>query len=98
MKKILKALLCLLLAVVVIAAGYLAYVFIDYHRLPDNLTLAVEQDAALPAAQTETPYRVVSWNIGFGAYEDDYGFFMDGGTQSWAVSYTHLTLPTILRV
>ena len=90
MKKILKALLCLLLAVVVIAAGYLAYVFIDYHRLPDNLTLAVEQDAALPAAQTETPYRVVSWNIGFGAYEDDYGFFMDGGTQSWAWSEERL--------
>ena len=29
--------------------------------------------------------------IGFGAYEDDFGFFMDGGTQSWAWSKERLT-------
>jgi hypothetical protein len=34
--------------------------------------------------------KIVSWNIGFGAYEDDYGFFMDGGTQSWAWSKERL--------
>ena len=32
----------------------------------------------------------MSYNIGFGAYESDYGFFMDGGTQSWAWSKERL--------
>lgn len=88
-KKILKGALCVLLALVLIAAGYLAYVFIDYHRLPDNLVLDVRR-ASEHAAQSGVPYRIVSWNIGFGAYEDDYGFFMDGGTQSWAWSKERL--------
>jgi len=91
MKKIGKILLCVLLALLVLALGYLAYVFIAYHRIPDMQTLTVEHEAEIPAAQTETPYRIVSWNIGFGAYEDDYGFFMDGGTQSWAWSKERLS-------
>ena len=40
---------------------------------------------------TNMAYTVVSWNIGFGAYEDDYGFFMDGGTESRAWSKERLT-------
>ncbi|MBR6322567.1 MAG: endonuclease/exonuclease/phosphatase family protein, partial [Lachnospiraceae bacterium] len=35
-------------------------------------------------------YYILSYNIGFGAYEPDYGFFMDGGTQSWAWSKERL--------
>ena len=31
-------------------------------------------------------YRLVSYNIGFGAYSDDYSFFMDGGRESRARS------------
>ena len=88
-KKFLKVILCIVLAAVVIAGGYLAYVFIDYHRLPDNQELTVF-NANGRAAERGTPYQIVSWNIGFGAYEDDYGFFMDGGTQSWAWSKERL--------
>ncbi len=82
MKKLLRALLCVLLALLVAVGGYVAYVFIDYYRLEDNLPLEVAHGDALPSARTGTPYHIVSWNIGFGAYEADYGFFMDGGTQS----------------
>lgn len=85
MKKVLKILLIVLLVLVLLAAAYLAYVFLAYHRIEDHQTLAVEP-AAAASAERGTPYRIVSWNIGFGAYEDDYGFFMDGGTQSWAWS------------
>ena len=35
MKKWVKALLCAVLAVVLLVGGYVAYVFIDYHRLGD---------------------------------------------------------------
>ncbi|MCR5009341.1 MAG: endonuclease/exonuclease/phosphatase family protein [Clostridia bacterium] len=90
MKKVLKTLLCIILVIVLIAVGYVAYVFIDYHRIGDNVPLSVTAGALSEKAGTGKTYRIVSWNIGFGAYEDDYGFFMDGGTQSWAWSKERL--------
>ena len=85
----LKALLCVLAAVVLIVGGYVAYVFIDYHRLPDNLPLEVQGGEAAPLA-VDADLTLMTYNIGFGAYEPDYGFFMDGGTQSWAWSEDRL--------
>ena len=88
MKKILKIVLCVLLALVVLAGGYFAYVMISYHRIGDQeLTVRSDTDEKIAA---ETDYTLVSWNIGFGAYEPDYGFFMDKGTQSWAWSEERL--------
>ena len=48
MKKWLKVALCILLAVVLLVGGYVAYVFIDYHRLGD-MTLAPEPRRAAPS-------------------------------------------------
>lgn len=83
MKKALKIIGVLLLALVVAVGGYVAYVFIDWHRLPD-----VDEPVALAgeAAQAGEAYTIATWNLGFGAYSDDYGFFMDGGTESRAFS------------
>ena len=89
MKKALKIAGCVLLALVILVLGYVAYVFLDYHRIEDNLTLTAQGSAA-SSAQPGVPYTVVSYNIGFGAYEDDYSFFMDGGTESWAWSKERL--------
>ena len=89
MKKALKIAGIVLLALVILVLGYVAYVFLDYHRIEDNLPLTAEGTAA-SSVQTDVPYTVVSYNIGFGAYEDDYSFFMDGGTQSWAWSKERL--------
>jgi len=86
MKKPVKVILCILLALLLIAGGYVAYVFIDYHRLDDNLALTVSPGAAGTLAAGGGELKLVSWNIGFGAYTADYDFFMDGGTQSWAES------------
>ena len=77
-------LLVLLLAV----AGYVVYVFTAYYRVEDNQALEVTSMSGadrgtLRAGET---YRVASYNIGFGAYSDDYSFFMDGGTESRARS------------
>ena len=87
-KKALKIALCVLLVLVLAAGGYVAYVFLAYYRLEDNLPLTVETagggvNGELTAGET---YRVVSYNVGFGAYSDDYSFFMDGGTESRARS------------
>ncbi len=96
MKSVLKIAAGIILALLLIVIAYLAYVFIDYERIEDNLGLDIyagselEQDivngvdpAAVPIGEE---LSVISWNIGFGAYTDDYTFFMDGGSESRARS------------
>ena len=98
MKKVLKIVACVLLALVVVVGAYVAYVFIAYHRIGDQtLTAEGRLDGAAP---TDTDMTIVSWNVGFGAYEADYSFFMDEGTQSWAWSGERLdaNLDAIARV
>ena len=89
MKKAWRIPLCIVLALLVAVGGYVAYVLIDYHRIPDNQSLMPGKISAREA-QTGVEYRALTWNLGFGAYEDDYGFFMDGGTESWAWSEERL--------
>ena len=90
MERWVKVLLCIVLAFVLVVGAYVAYVFIDYHRIGD-MELTPEGDAAATELAAGKRYTVLSYNIGFGAYEDDYGFFMDGGTESWAWSEERLT-------
>lgn len=90
MKKGLKAFCGVILAFVLILLIYIAYLFIDYDRVEDNSELEVLGKAANSTISTNTEYEVVSFNIGFGAYESDFGFFMDGGTQSRAFSEERL--------
>ena len=83
LKKCIKALAILLALVILVVGGYLAYAFIRYYRMPDlDETLAFEGDPA----QTGVGYVIATWNVGFGAYSADFGFFMDGGTESRAYS------------
>ena len=89
MKKFLKFLFFVFVFVLAAALLYVAYVFIDYHRIEDNLSLAVE-NVNETEMQTAHEYKILTYNIGFGAYESDYGFFMDGGTESHAWSMQRL--------
>lgn len=91
MKKWVKILLIVLLAVVLLAAAYVAYVFISYHRIGNQPLTPVQTPDTAPSLSAGEAYTMVSWNIGFGAYEEDYGFFMDGGTESRAWSKERLT-------
>ena len=87
MKRMIKTAGALLLLVVVITGGYVAYVFIDYHRLPDmDMETPLPRDHGGEALAMAEPYRVVTWNMGFGANSADYSFFMDGGKESRAFS------------
>ena len=89
LKTILKTIGIVLLVLILIVAGYFAYVFLQYHRIPDNQVLNVENPKS-EKAKTEEEYRMISFNIGFGAYEQDFGFFMDGGDRAWAWSKERL--------
>lgn len=97
-KKILRIVLIVIGAILLIVIGYVAYVFLSFSRIEDNLELQVQNAAAgMPygaeiAGELEPEFKkgqeltMVSYNIGFGAYSDDYTFFMDGGKESWAFS------------
>ena len=92
MKKVLKIAAIALLAVLAVVLLYVGYVFGTYSRIEDNQQLTVTQGSGgVQTAEADTEYKVLCWNIGFGAYEDDFGFFMDGGTESRAWSKERLT-------
>lgn len=84
----LKICLGVLALLLVVVAGYIIYVFAAYYRVEDNQVLdVVPMNGADHGELTVNEiYRVASYNIGFGAYSDDYSFFMDGGKESRARS------------
>ena len=85
----LRIIITIIAFLLLILLGYIAYLFISYKRIPDNQQLEVVRGKTSPI-QTGTEYKIVSFNAGFGAYEPDYSFFMDGGTESWAWSKERL--------
>ena len=87
MRKLLKALLILLAVLLAVVIIYVGYVMLSYDRIPDNQELEIRnpQETDL-AVRLGDEYAIVTQNVGFGAYTDDFTFFMDGGVESWAKS------------
>lgn len=88
MRKALKIIGIVILALLLLFVGYVAYVLVRFHRIGD--TAIVPEGTAVAAAETGTEYKIVSYNVGFGAYESDFGFFMDGGDRARAWSKERL--------
>ena len=90
MKKVIKRIVIILIALLLILGAYGAYVLTSYYRLPDNLTLEVKRNGANFYFEDAQPYTTgkfywaMTYNTGFGAYQKDFSFFMDGGKSSWA--------------
>ena len=82
MKKIIKRIVSILLAavvlVVLVAGGYVVYLFADYGRIDDNLFVEPQNNNGDELAQGKE-YSIMTYNIGFGAYSRDFSFFMDVG-------------------
>jgi len=85
LKRILLSVLAVFIVLVLVVVGYVVYVFATYYRLEDNIALDVESKVSA-VCDADGEYTIVSWNMGFGAYSDDYSFFMDGGKYSRAFS------------
>lgn len=85
-KKVFKivgfSLLGLLGTLLLIVIGYVLYVVCTYSRIPDNQQLTVEGVAEESTVEVNKNYTIVTQNLGFGAYSQDYTFFMDGGKES----------------
>lgn len=68
----------LVLALVLLVGGYILYVQLQYYRIEDNQPLDVHNPAPGMVARAQE-YTAVTSNIGFGAYDREYTFFMDTG-------------------
>ena len=79
-----RVIAAVLLLPVAVVGGYVGWLFMNYHRLPD----AAEQHSQNinKKAALFQPYTVVTWNVGYGANDAAFSFFMDGGTDSRARS------------
>lgn len=84
--KVFSILGIVLAVIVALVLAYVAYVFISFNRIEDNQPLEAEGTTAKQTIAAGKVLTVTSYNIGFGAYSDDYTFFMDGGKESWAFS------------
>ncbi len=65
--------------IVLLLVGYVGYISLSYYRIGDE-TLVVNnnQTTALLKSDIATKeFSISTYNIGFGAYERDYSFFMD---------------------
>ena len=72
-------LLCTIVAVILLAVGYVAYVFIQYDRVEDNLNIVSDNNTETIAKATDE-FTALTYNIGFGAYDTEYSFFLDSGS------------------
>lgn len=88
LRRLKKALLALPLTCLAIVLAYIAYLFMTYHRLPD--TSEQHSDRTGNPICVNESYTALTWNLGFGAYDRDFSFFMDGGTQGRALSIQHV--------
>lgn len=73
-----KITLSVLLALIVVVSSYAIYVFADYDRIDDNIELEITDNTSqvMPVGKE---LKMLSYNIGFCAYTQDFSFFMDGG-------------------
>lgn len=77
-RKLGKGILAILLVLLAAVAAYVIYMQIQYYRIDDFMEIATENPKQ-EMVQEGTAYRIMTYNIGFGAYSDDYSFFMDTG-------------------
>lgn len=72
---------CIILSIfVLIIGGYLGYVMIQYYRIDDVTSLEIDNRNESPIVSLNREYSISTYNIGFGAYNHDYSFFMDEGS------------------
>ena len=77
MKKLIKILLAVLAVLILLAVGYISYLQFSYYRIGDtDLPISNNQSEKLSLGKE---YSITTYNIGFGAYDRDYSFFMDTG-------------------
>lgn len=80
LKILLKTLLGLIVFVAVVLGVYLLYLQAHYERIPDEQIVRIEGNSPDESAvRANTPYTVMTYDIGFGAHTPDFTFFLAEG-------------------
>jgi len=77
MKKIVKGLLIGLGIVLLAAAGYCIFIICSYYRIGDAPLSVEGSKAQTEKVSLENQYKIVTYNIGFGAYDQDFDCVLD---------------------
>ena len=75
------SLLLALLLLFTIILGYVTYLSANYYRIRDNQVLTIENNQTADIT-LDTTYSISTFNIGFGAYDREFNFFMDSGVMA----------------
>lgn len=78
---VLITILSIALFILIIACAYVIYVLSSYERIEDQIEENVTNNQERRVKEGEE-YTITTYNIGFGAYSQDYSFFMDSGYMS----------------
>ena len=78
-KRIAAILGIIIVVLVLVVGGYVAYLMLTYNRIADAQPLTVANDRENTMLEVGQEYKATTYNIGFGAYTPDYTFFMDEG-------------------
>ena len=79
-RKIFKIFVSLLILVALIVGGYVIYLTNQYYRIEDEMNYSSNVEGGNNSLVClDTEYTITTYNIGFGAYNHDFSFFMDSG-------------------
>ena len=78
LKKIVKAVCCVILALILLVALALGVFTVAEYRPAPTETVTADH-AVNPVLEAGEPLTIVTWNCGYGALGDNADFFMDGG-------------------
>lgn len=86
MKIILRISILLVTIFLIVFSTYLLYVGLSYKRISDDVVIETKGKYQAEKISSGKEYKILSANLGFGAYSMDYSFFMNGGKYSRAYS------------
>jgi endonuclease/exonuclease/phosphatase family metal-dependent hydrolase len=78
LKRIGIGLLSLIGILLVVIIGYVGYMQMHYYRIPDNRKLSIKNNQSKQLSLHHL-YSIITYNVGFGAYNHNFDFFMDKG-------------------
>lgn len=77
-KKVVISIAALIAFILAFVLGYVVYVLSSYSRLGD-MDLDIVSSASYEEVNIDEEYSISTYNIGFGAYSQDFTFFLDTG-------------------
>lgn len=89
MKKTIKIIGYLILILVLAFICLLGYLIITEYKPKDIEEVAIS-GSAKDKIKENTPYKILTWNIGYGGLDKDTDFFMDGGKMVNPISKDHV--------